>query len=67
MTDTELHIKDVFERQGYPLARPMMFGSKHWEALSQYGYTLKACFETQAEAERYSLDYYLPRMNLIDQ
>lgn len=62
----EKEIRECFDRMGISLAEvgPVKRG---WQANSQYGYCLKAGFETKTEAEKYTLAYYAERMQLIRQ
>ena len=64
----EEEIRDTYNRHNVKLATAEFFsnGKSFW-SLSQYGYVMKGNFLTIEEAEQYSIDYYLSRMNLIRQ
>lgn len=63
----EEEIRDNYRRMGVPLAENDDIWHTGLVALSQYGYVLKDGFNTLAEAEKYAIDYYSSRMNLIRQ
>ncbi len=63
----EREIRDCFTRLGTDLAkfkyRKGLYAK--WSAMSQYGFVLQEGFETREEAERYVIERYSQRMNLI--
>jgi hypothetical protein len=63
----EQRIRTMFSRIGTDLAGQWPFLYKGWIAYSQYGYVMEEGFETKEAAEKYVIDYYSARMNLIDQ
>ena len=65
--DLETEIRDCYTRLGGTLAEFKYRNGLYakWSAMSQYGFVLKEGFDTQQEAERFAIDYYSPRLNLI--
>lgn len=61
-------IEDEFKRMGNSLSELMPFSKgQKWQSLGQYGYILADNFNTQEEANQYTINYYMTRMNLIRQ
>jgi hypothetical protein len=66
--EIEKEIREKYKQLGFPLAGSCNLTFNKWFAVSQYGYPLTLPrFETEAEAESYTLNYYVFRMNLIRQ
>jgi len=67
----EEEIKKEFARMNQPLTKKtnsFLYGNtaETWESLSQYGFTL-AYYETQAQAEEHTINFYKKNMFLIRQ